>query len=266
MIEITVNGRYLDPLKVQVGMEMDHNAEQIHFNNLPEIAEDQRCYLNLMMPDETADVVELADGVYTITRNHTSQPGVVRAWLMITKGTDVVWHSDILQMVVGNLPSVEEAIEQKYPTALEEALAKIDEALEVAEELRNVTVEAKAAAVSVENMTGNAATLLPGQSVTFTITKVNGHYHLAFGIPQGATGNTGPKGDTGAQGPQGPQGIQGPKGDTGASGVIGTMSGLFALEMEPNGDLYVLYEDGTTPPQFEYDSTTGNLYYVIEEA
>lgn len=58
---------------------------------------------------------------------------------------------------------------------------------------------------------------------------------------QGIQGIQGEKGDTGATGPQGEQGvqgIQGPAGPQGPSGKVGT---------------------------FEYDATTGNLYYIEPE-
>lgn len=84
--------------------------------------------------------------------------------------------------------------------------------------------------------------------------------------PRGETGETGaqgPVGPTGATGPQGPQGIQG---EQGTSGIVVSGSNLFSLVMEPNGDLYVVYEDGDDPPDFEYDSQTGNIYWVYEES
>lgn len=52
----------------------------------------------------------------------------------------------------------------------------------------------------------------------------------------------------------GPQGPQGPKGDT-----------IFQLEVDAAGNLYAVYQDGTTPPVFEYDSGTGNLYLVVPD-
>ena len=125
---------------------------------------------------------------------------------------------------------------------------------------------ADASAGKLENMTADAVTVTAAQGASADVQTVDGHYHIQFSVPRGLTGPTGPQGTPGAQGPQGPQGIQGPKGDQGASGVIGTLQGLFAFEVDSNGDLYLLYEDGTTPPAFEYDSATGNLYYVIEEA
>lgn len=55
-------------------------------------------------------------------------------------------------------------------------------------------------------------------------------------------------------GPQGPQGPKGDKGDT-----------IFQLEVDSDGNLYAIYQDGTTPPEFEFDSMTGNLYLVVQD-
>lgn len=62
------------------------------------------------------------------------------------------------------------------------------------------------------------------------------------------------KGDKGDIGPQGPQG---------ASGVMAPTSGMFSLYLDPStGNLYADYPNGETPPSFEYDTDSGNLYYV----
>lgn len=87
--------------------------------------------------------------------------------------------------------------------------------------------------------------------------------------PAGATGPQGPKGDTGPQGPQGiqgPQGPQGEKGEQGESGITVPISGLFSLGVESNGGLYAYYTEGSDPPEFEYDSDTGQLYYLTPSA
>ena len=42
-------------------------------------------------------------------------------------------------------------------------------------------------------------------------------------------------------------------------------AGLFTLQLDSAGNLYAVYPDGTVPPQFEYDSATGNLYYVTDD-
>lgn len=84
----------------------------------------------------------------------------------------------------------------------------------------------------------------------------------------GATGATGPAGRDGAQGPQGVQGIQGPKGDKGdpgESGVTTPIAGFYTLSVDSAGDLWCNYADGGDPPDFEYDTTSGDLYLNIPD-
>lgn len=62
------------------------------------------------------------------------------------------------------------------------------------------------------------------------------------------------------RGGQGPTGATGPQGK---SGVMVPTSGMFSLYLDPaTGNLYAEYPDGSEPPKFEYDASTGNLYYV----
>ena len=79
--------------------------------------------------------------------------------------------------------------------------------------------------------------------------------------PQGAQGPTGATGATGPQGPQGIQGPQGPAGADGAAGVVVSGAGLFTLEVDSNGDLYVVYDSANEAPSFYYDEDTGDLYW-----
>lgn len=66
---------------------------------------------------------------------------------------------------------------------------------------------------------------------------------------------------------KGDKGDKGDKGATGESGVTVPISGFFTLAVEEDtGDLYVYYADGSTPPEFEYDSETGDLYYITPES
>lgn len=65
---------------------------------------------------------------------------------------------------------------------------------------------------------------------------------------------------------KGDKGDKGDKGEQGESGVMATTTGMFSLYLDPDtGDLYAEYPDGSSPPQFEYDSETGNLYYITNE-
>lgn len=114
---------------------------------------------------------------------------------------------------------------------------------------------------SVELNQDYTLTVTLEDGTTFTTTSIRGETG-----PQGATGATGQQGPQGVQGPIGPQGVQGEKGDQGISGVGVNAYGPFMLEVDSStGDLYVVYADGTEAPPFEYDTSTGNLYYDFDE-
>lgn len=90
---------------------------------------------------------------------------------------------------------------------------------------------------------------------------------------QGIQGETGPQGIQGIQGETGPQGIQGiqgiqgekgDKGDTGESGILIPITGNYILSVDENGNLWVMYEEGSEIPEFVYDEDTGNLYQILE--
>lgn len=62
---------------------------------------------------------------------------------------------------------------------------------------------------------------------------------------------------------KGDKGDKGDKGEQGESGVMAPSSGMFSLFLDPDtGDLYADYPTGEEPPAFEYDSESGDLYYV----
>lgn len=64
---------------------------------------------------------------------------------------------------------------------------------------------------------------------------------------------------------KGDKGNKGDKGEQGESGVMAPSSGMFSLFLDPaTGDLYAEYPTGEAPPQFEYDSSSGDLYFVTE--
>lgn len=69
-------------------------------------------------------------------------------------------------------------------------------------------------------------------------------------------------------GPQGPQGIQGPKGDKGDrgdSGIVVPVSGMFTLSGDGEGNLWAYYADSDSPPSFEYNPDTGDIFYITPE-
>lgn len=55
------------------------------------------------------------------------------------------------------------------------------------------------------------------------------------------------------------------KGDRGDSGVTAPVSGFFTMTVDEKGNLYVCTSGDEDAPDFEYDETTGNLYFVTEE-
>lgn len=62
---------------------------------------------------------------------------------------------------------------------------------------------------------------------------------------------------------RGERGYTGATGPQGESGVMAPTSGMFSLFLDPDtGDLYADYPTGEEPPAFEYDSESGDLYYV----
>lgn len=84
---------------------------------------------------------------------------------------------------------------------------------------------------------------------------------------QGLTGETGAPGEQGAQGIQGPpgkDGEKGEKGDRGDSGVTIPAGAFFTFYVDEKGVLYVCYPDGNNAPEFEYNRSSGILYYLLE--
>ena len=110
--------------------------------------------------------------------------------------------------------------------------------IETAKSNANAAAQAATtAAATLNDLSATATTLAAGASATASYNSNTGV--ITFGIPRGATG---------------------------ASGVYTATSGMFALSVDANGDLWAHYnDDELTASNFRYDSETGNLYYVIPE-
>lgn len=62
----------------------------------------------------------------------------------------------------------------------------------------------------------------------------------------------------------GRDGEKGEKGDAGST-ISVPVSGFFNMGVDSDGNLWVYHSDSDKVPDFEYDSSTGNLYYVTKE-
>lgn len=112
------------------------------------------------------------------------------------------------------------------------------DSIETAKQNANTAAQnAQDAADALNSMTATATTLQPGASATASYNATTGV--ITFGIPTGATG---------------------------ASGIQTQISGLFAMSVDADGNLYAHCNNNElTAANFRYDTDTGNLYYVIPE-
>lgn len=58
-------------------------------------------------------------------------------------------------------------------------------------------------------------------------------------------------------------GEKGEKGDTGST-ISVPVSGFFNMGVDEDGNLWVYHSDSDKVPEFEYDASTGNLYYITK--
>ncbi len=60
MITIRFSGRKPSPEQSSIGMETDQRAEKLRFL-LPQIADDQSAQLMMLLPDGTAEILQIRD-------------------------------------------------------------------------------------------------------------------------------------------------------------------------------------------------------------
>ena len=138
------------------------------------------------------------------------------------------------------------------------ALQSMEKSSEYAEEARTSAEKAEESEKSAIQAGSEAVNI-----VTDVENKLESGY---FNGPQGIQGPKGDKGEKGDTGPQGLKGDKGDKGDTGESGITVPVNGFFTLSVDPDGNLWSYSAEGGTTPDFNYDSETGNLYFITEEA
>lgn len=182
-------------------------------------------------------------------------------------------QAEQLQAEIDRIQStIQQAAQSAQAAALSESHAadhaqRSNEALRGAQEAQAAAESAQAAALesqtAIEDMTVSSETLDAGGNVFVTKTRENGILHLAFGIPRG---DIGPKGETGPQGPKGDTGAigpQGPKGDAGRDGSVVEASGLWAVNVNSDGNLIVTYAGDSVPPLRITDD--GYLLYDFDD-
>ena len=167
-------GKNAEPRRITIGNEGENNVERIRFE-LPQEYRNAAAFLHLVM-GENSDVVNLGDKRDFIpTRTYTLRRGRYEAYVELLAAGDVVWKSNVFTLRVADLPNDGDPIEQKYPTAFEEALR---------------------AAAELTSITPVAETLPAGSEATIRRdTDDTGNPLLIYGIPAGKEGQPGKKGD-----------------------------------------------------------------------
>lgn len=113
-------------------------------------------------------------------------------------------------------------------------MAKIDETVKV------MLLKGEAGA-SIESIDKTGS---DGLVDTYTVKMTNGA-ESSFAVTNGRDGEKGEKGDTG-------------------STISVPVSGFFNMGVDEDGNLWVYHSDSDKVPDFEYDASTGNLYYVTK--
>lgn len=121
MITIKFLGRTPTPAVAKIGMETDSRAETLVFQ-LPVVAKDQSAQLIMLLPDGQPETILMDGNMALLPASVLAVPGRIRAYVEILGDDHVVWNSDLILLDVGDLPNVEEAIEDRYPTALQNAM------------------------------------------------------------------------------------------------------------------------------------------------
>lgn len=178
MITIRFSGRTPTPGVIGAGMETDQEAEKIRFI-LPQIADGQTAQLCMMLPDNSPEVLRIADGLVTLPKSVTEIPGRSRAWVEILGTDTVAWNSEIFYMDVGDLPPISETIERTYPTLLMEAIAAGEKARNAAEAaqaaLSLVIAHSRIVHIRVENETLIIQSARLDDENAYTLAVLNGY-------------------------------------------------------------------------------------------
>ena len=175
MANVRIEGRRPNIPIIKLGNRGENLAETVRFE-LPAEYAAADVFLHMTIDDHT-DVVRLTDLSFTPERKHTQHAGKWTAWLEALADNDIVWRSDVFELIIGHIPDDGEQIEQEYPSAIEEALRAVDT-------LTGVGVTAESLPTDAE--------------ATVRMEEKDGKRVLVFGIPRGvSTGGGGGNGKDG---------------------------------------------------------------------
>jgi hypothetical protein len=131
-------------------------------------------------------------------------PGAVGCALRVTQGS---YSVTVARMSVQAAdPNGSDIVDEgKHIPNIDEVLAAVSRCERAAASAESATTSANAAASSantaakkINNMSASAKSVDAGAEASATVTIVDGHYNIAFGVPRGPTGPKGPKGDPGS--------------------------------------------------------------------
>lgn len=112
----------------------------------------------------------------------------------------------------------------------------------------------------IQPVVDGVTTLPAGSNATATSSFDGTNLHFAFGLPQGADGNTGPQG---LQGNEGPQGAQGPPGPQGEVSAVQLAAAIATTSTNSNGVALLSLAVSAPPTQAEMQATADKLDELI---
>lgn len=189
--------------QLTIGKQGENKATSVQFNVKPWLDMWPGATIALAVQPPTGDaypaVVTTADGITTwvITSADTAVPGTGKCELRVLLNDVVKKSATYITFVAESFTASGEAPDP-VTDWIEDAQAKLGEVDNAVDLIENMTVSAAAS-----------------ETPSATLTEVDGHYNIAFGLVKGD------KGDQGVQGIQGPAGADGAPGQDGAPGADG---------------------------------------------
>lgn len=158
------------------------------------------------------------------------------------------------------------ALNENTPIS-ETELPLIEQAVEISNNIAQYISEAannatKAQTAAAEAKTAQTAAELANANVQAKASQIDGAITAANTAAQNANDTVDDIQGMLARGEL--KGEKGDKGDRGESGVYVPLDGFFTMAVEPDGNLYV-YSNTDLTDSFEYDDTTGALYYITDD-